>query len=107
MSSAFGIFSDRNYALYALGNTISSHALPVIELSPSATAPGGISALQTSDFNSVYWWPVRAAYRAHKLTPALAFAICMLVLGAACCALWFCYRRLPESSRNAAAAPNP
>ena len=89
------------WALRAIGNTISSRALPVIELTTSAQAPGGISPLQTSDFNSVYWWPVRVAYRTRKFSPALAFAICMLVLGAACGALCFFYRRLPESSRNA------
>ena len=32
------------WALRAIGNTISSRALPVIELTPSAQAPGGVSA---------------------------------------------------------------
>jgi hypothetical protein len=95
------------WALKAIANTISSRALPVIELTPSAKALGGISVLETSDFNSVYWWPVRAAYRAHKLSPALAFAICMLALGAALGALWVFYRRLPKSAPIAGAVVAP
>lgn len=89
------------WAFRAMADTISSRALPVIDLAPSSKPPDGMSALRTSDFNSVYWWPVRAAYRAHKLSPALAFAICMLVLGAAFGALFMAYRRLPRSSSNA------
>jgi len=85
------------WALRAIGNTIASRPLPVIDLNSSAKTPGGASPLATSDFNSVYWWPVRAAYRARKLSPSLAFALCMLVLSAAFCTLWFCYRRLPVS----------
>ncbi|MEI9939897.1 MAG: hypothetical protein WDO69_21975 [Pseudomonadota bacterium] len=92
------------WALRAIGNTISSRDLPVIELTQAGQAPGGISPLETSDFNSVYWWPVRAAYRAHVLSPAAAFAICMLVLGAALGALGFFYRRLPDSANIAAVA---
>jgi len=95
------------WALRAIANTISSRALPVIELTPSAKVPGGISTLQTSDFNSVYWWPVRAAYRAHKLDPALAFAASLSVLCAAFGALWFCYRRLPEPEASPGAGATP
>jgi len=91
------------WALRVIGNTISSRELPTIELTASAKTATGASVLETSDFNSVYWWPVRAAYRAHKLDPALAFAFCMLVLCAACGALWLFYRRLPESLRSARA----
>ena len=95
------------WALRAIGNTITSRDLPTLELTPSAKVPNGLSALQTSDFNSVYWWPVRAAYRAHKLSPTLAFAICVLVLCAACGALWLLYRRLPRSSPKLAPAAAP
>jgi len=94
------------WALRAIGNTISSRELPIIDLASSGKTPGGISPLETSDFNSVYWWPVRAAYRAHKLDPALAFAICLVVLSAACAALWVFYRRLPESSPSAVKTPD-
>jgi len=95
------------WALRAIGNTLSSRPLPVVELTTPATIPGAISPLETSDFNSVYWWPVRAAYRAHKLSPALAFAVCMLLLCAACGALLFIYRRLPRSSRSAVVVAPP
>jgi hypothetical protein len=94
------------WALRAIGNTITSRALPVIELTSEAQAQPP-PQLETSDFNSVYWWPVRAAYRAHKLSPALAFVVCLLGLSAAIGALWFFYRRLPPSSRDAGAVPAP
>jgi len=93
------------WALRAIGNTLSSRELPVIELTSAVKTPGGISPLQTSDFNSVYWWPVRAAYRAHRINPALAFSLCLLVLSAACSALWFFYRRLPGPSPQPVATP--
>ena len=89
------------WALRAIGNTISSRPLPVIDLTPSASVPNGVSPLDTSDFSSVYWWPVRAAYRAHVLSPALAFAICLMILSAGFSALWFIYRRLPDTSPTA------
>jgi hypothetical protein len=92
------------WALRAIGNTLSSRPLPVVDLAPSATAPGGLSMLDTSDFNSVYWWPVRAAYRAHILNPAFAFALCLTVLAAAFSALLACYRRLPLEPSNDDAA---
>ena len=96
------------WALRAIGNTISSRALPVVELGSSASGSGDISPLQTSDFNSVYWWPVRAAYRAKKLSPSLAFVSCVLGLIAALCALWLSYRRLPGfGSRGPADATAP
>jgi len=92
------------WAAQAIGNTLSSRALPTVELTDTERTPGGISALETSDFNSVYWWPVRAAYRAHRLDPALAFVLCMLALSGSCATLWLCYRRLPEGSPGAPSA---
>ena len=82
------------WAFKALANTVFSRPLPVIELGPVATTAGAVPVLETSDFNSVYWWPVRAAYRAHKLKPALAFAGCLALLSAALGALWLAYRQL-------------
>ncbi len=95
------------WAARAIANTISSRDLPVVELKPSAKTPGGISELETSDFNSVYWWPVRAAYRAHLLRPAVAFALCMVILGAACSWLWYFYRSLPRPLSYDRAKPTP
>ncbi len=85
------------WAFKALANTVLSRPLPVIELEPSASSRGTVSVLETSDFNSVYWWPVRAAYRAHKAKPALAFAGCLVLLGAALSSLWLFYRKLPKA----------
>lgn len=90
------------WALRAVSNTLSSRPLPVVELNAPTTTSGGLSPLETSDFNSIYWWAVRAAYRAHKLSPSLAFTLCLLMLAAAFGALAFCYRRLPEPSKAAA-----
>ena len=86
------------WAFKALANTVFSRPLPVIELGPSAATASEVPPLETSDFNSVYWWPVRAAYRAHKIAPGLAFAGCMAFLSAALSALWFSYRRLPKAA---------
>jgi hypothetical protein len=90
------------WALRAVDNTVLSRPLPVLESSPSATA-AGIDQLASSDFNSVYWWPVRVAYRTRKFSPALAFALCLAVLAAAFSALVVSYRRLPRDSLAASA----
>ncbi|HWZ92728.1 MAG TPA: hypothetical protein VNW92_27870 [Polyangiaceae bacterium] len=93
------------WALRAVDNTILSRPLPLLEASPSAAAPPEVDMLSTSDFRSVYWWPVRVAYRTHRFSPALAFTLCLAVLAAAFSALGFSYRRLPRDPLVASAAP--
>ncbi len=89
-------------AFEAVVNTVASRPLPTVDLQPATSIVSNVPALETSDFNSVYWWPVRSAYRAHTMTPALAFAACLAVLSAALSALWFFYRKLPDAKVSGA-----
>lgn len=80
----------------AVDNTISSKPFPILDASDPASV-ARVDMLASSDFNSVYWWPVRVAYRAH-FSPALAFLSCLAVLLAAFVALFACGRKLAANA---------
>jgi hypothetical protein len=82
------------WSLRAIENTAFARPLPVLD-SDAASPPDTSSILASSDYNSVYWWPIRAAYRQHKLNPALALALCLTVLAGAGYAFYAIYRRTP------------
>ncbi len=87
-------------AARSLTNTLTNASLPVIDGSEPSDKGDLADVLASSDYNSVYWWPVRAAYRTHKVPPAVAFVFCLAMLGAALTLLRGVYRRsLAEASQ--------
>jgi hypothetical protein len=57
--------------------------------------------LSTSDYRTLYWWPVRVAFRLGAFSPAVALAICLAGLAAGTAALlrsWAAVRRTAEVS---------
>jgi hypothetical protein len=94
------------WSLKAIENTAFGRPLPVLNLDSDSLAPfDAHTILASSDYNSVCWWLIRAAYRARKLSPSLALALCMAVLVGAAGVLCAIYRRgadvpgLPISTR--------
>ena len=72
-----GIWLRPGLAVRALGTTVSNRRLPTLEEGAPASAA---DALPTSDFQAVYWWPVRFAYRLHRGTPVLGFLVSLFCL---------------------------
>lgn len=85
----------------ALVNTVLGRHLSVIAIDNQPLGQSASQILETSDYRSVYWWPVRTAYRAHLLPPPLAFVLCLVVLGAAAYAIHAMYRVAFAAERRA------
>jgi len=84
------------WTVRAIVNTALARPLPTLDLDSSAIVDNA-RVLESSDYNSVYWWLVRAAYRVHVLSPMLAFACCLGCLAGAAYALRRVLPSLPET----------
>jgi len=82
-------------AVQALRTTLSTRDLPTLE----EGQPGGAAdVLPTSDFRAAHWWPVRAAYRIHVISPIIGLAISLAFILSG---IWLLIRTLQAERRLA------
>jgi hypothetical protein len=79
----------------AFVNTVANR--PGVTLSGRPTVAPEV-VLSTSDYRTLYWWPVRIAFRLRRLPAWAALLVCLVGLGAAA----FCLRRAWTASAEPA-----
>jgi hypothetical protein len=72
-------------ALRAVANTWADR--PGMTLEGRPMVPPEV-VLETSDYRTIYWWPVRIAFRLHRLPPRSALLLCLLGLALGTAALF-------------------
>jgi hypothetical protein len=83
-------------AMAAVANTVAGR--PGLTLSGRPLVPPGV-VLATSDYRTLYWWPVRIAFRLRALPLRLALLACLAGLAAAAAFLLAAWRStLPPST---------
>jgi hypothetical protein len=73
-------------------NTIAGRPLSSVDAPGIGEVSRTYNLLESSDYTRVFWWPIRAAYRAHRLAPSLALVLSLTILTAAGYGIYLTYR---------------